>query len=227
MNVLSRLRLIQLQIEVLHVLDQRRSLVADVLERQQRIDCRIVQIPLDVPDDLQAGLGVEPTPVLCFDVAVALDISALKLPSVVGGGKRMAVVGETERRPRPDPAVEPRLRGRFAGVAGHDRFEPSFDQRNLAFASECRSRQAAQATTRRAAPLHKTRQRGKKRTPSQADRQTYRGVSMSHRFSLKSLAFMMASTSWRYVGHVAGDGVLQAQTALPKFIAYSTLPVVR
>ena len=128
-----RLRLIQLQIKILHVLDQRRIFVARVLERQERIDGRIVQKPLDVPDDLQAGLGVQPAPVLRFDVSLSLDIFSLELPSLAVRGKCLVVVAEAERQPRPDPAVEPGLRGRFAGLVGHDGFEPSFGQGNLAF----------------------------------------------------------------------------------------------
>ena len=113
---LPRLRLIQFQIEVLHLLDQRRILAAGVLERQQRVEGRIVQIPLDVPDHLQAGLGVQPTPVLRFDIGLSLDIPSLELPTVAIRGKRLAVIAEAERQRRPNPAVEPGLRGRFAGL---------------------------------------------------------------------------------------------------------------
>ena len=61
---LPRLRMIDLQVEILHVLDQRRVLVAGVFKRQQGIDRRVVEESLDVPGRFQSGLGVQPTPIL-------------------------------------------------------------------------------------------------------------------------------------------------------------------
>ncbi len=92
---LARLRLIELQVEVLHVLDQGRVLAAGVLEGQQGIDRGVVEESLDVPGHFQAGLGVQPDPVLAFRVGLAADFAAVELPVAAGAGEVPAVVAES------------------------------------------------------------------------------------------------------------------------------------
>ena len=128
----ARLGLIELEVEVSHVLDDGRILAAGVFKRQQGIQRGIIEEALDVPGGFQSRLDVQPSPLLGREIRLVADVAAMELPVATGAGKILAVVAKAEGQRGAEPVVEPALSGLAALLAGGDGLEPRIDQGNFA-----------------------------------------------------------------------------------------------